>query len=65
MAKKRKSRRFVCDKTGQDLSCEDNCQVCRYIAFREWARAVAPAESTIERDDKIDAWLKEKAPHLL
>ena len=63
---KRKSRRFVCDKTGQDLACEDQCQVCRYINFLQWAEAVGkPPGAIIQRNEKIDAWLKDNAPHLL
>jgi hypothetical protein len=66
MAEKRKSRRFVCDKTATDLACEDECQVCRYLNFLQWAGAVGkPDGSVIQRDEKIDAWLREKAPHLL
>jgi hypothetical protein len=41
------------------VSCGDygcgECQVCRYVNFREWAEGCAPAGSTIYRDRTLEA----------
>ena len=36
------------------------CEVCKYLSFLDWASEVAPSGSTIERNPKIEKYLKEK-----
>ncbi len=42
-----------------DFGCGE-CEVCRYLAFLEYAQSVAPSGSTIERNKKIENYLKLK-----
>lgn len=46
---------------GPDGGCEE-CDVCRYLNFLEWAESVAPAGSTIERNEEIERYLRERYP---
>jgi len=47
---------------GPDGGCEE-CDVCRYLNFLEWAGAVGkPEGSTIERDERMERYLKEHYP---
>ena len=39
--------------------CEE-CSVCKYLNFREWAESVAPSGSIIERNSLIEDYLKRK-----
>lgn len=50
-----RERRFDCFDEG----CGE-CEVCRYLNFREWAEGCAPAGSTIERNERIETYLKDK-----
>ena len=43
---------------GPDGGCEE-CDVCRYLHFLEWAGSVAPAGSTIERNPAIERYVLE------
>jgi hypothetical protein len=46
-----------------DEACEE-CTVCKYLNFREWAEGCAPSGSTIERNPLIEDYLKRKATNL-
>lgn len=46
----------------KDYGCGE-CQVCRYLNFREWATSCAPPGSTIERNEKVEAYLDKNYPH--
>lgn len=46
---------------GPDVGCEE-CDVCRYLNFLEWAGSVAPAGSTIERNATIESYLRQTYP---
>jgi hypothetical protein len=49
---------------GPDGGCEE-CDVCRYLNFLEWAGAVGkPDSSTIQRNDAIEAHLRKAYPHV-
>lgn len=39
-----------------DRGC-DECRVCRYLNFREWAEGVAPTGSSIETNVTIERYL--------
>lgn len=43
--------------------CEE-CEVCKYLSFREYAESVAPSGSTIERNIKIENYLKKQKQKL-
>ena len=45
-----------------DEGCGE-CEVCKYLNFLEWAEGCAPAGSTIERNEKIEEYLKSKEKH--
>lgn len=42
----------------------DECTVCKYLNFREWAEGCAPAGSSIERNHLVEDYLKRKATTL-
>jgi hypothetical protein len=47
---------------GPDVDCEE-CDVCRYLNFLEWAGSVGkPENSTIERNTEIEAYLRATYP---
>ena len=46
-----------------DEGCEE-CTVCKYLNFREWAEGCAPAGSSIERNQLVDDYLKRKHQQL-
>lgn len=49
---------------GPDGGCEE-CDVCRYLDFLEWVGSVGkPDGSTIERNEKIEAYLRRTYPHM-
>lgn len=56
-AEKAKRRRTAWLRS--QVSCGDwgcgECQVCRYLAFREWAGGCAPPGSTIYRNKTLEA----------
>jgi hypothetical protein len=53
-------RRSITD-CGEE-GCEE-CDVCRYLDFLEWAGCVGkPDGSVIQRDDEIEAYLRRKYP---
>jgi hypothetical protein len=54
------SGRVISD-CGPDGGCEE-CDVCRYLNFIEWAQAVAPPGSTIERDVEMEAYVQRFYP---
>lgn len=48
----------------KDEGCEE-CDVCRYLNFLEWAGNTAPRDipSSIQRDANIEAYLNQHYPH--
>lgn len=40
------------------------CEVCEYLNFREMAEGCAPSGSTIERNEKIELYLKTTYPQV-
>lgn len=44
--------------------CEE-CDVCHYLGFLEWAGMVAPAGSTIERNEPLEAYLRAAYPGIV
>lgn len=38
------------------------CDVCKYLAFLEWAEAAAPPEAFIQRDAAMDNYLRATYP---
>jgi len=48
-------KRFACDL---DEQCTE-CEVCEYLEWIEWAQQVVPPGSRIERNEKIEQYLRD------
>ena len=60
-AKKRYPRRNLDQRFDCfDEGCEE-CEVCKYRNFTDWAESVCGSDGTIERNTRIESYLKGKA----